>query len=174
MKKVWVVLAVIIMGVLVIIGTTYKEVNTEYLRIHIRANSNLEVDQLVKYKIKDAIVETLTPHVASCNSFEDVEAMLENNLNLVDSVANSVLKQNNLNYSAKSKLASEEFPTRSYNGFTLEQGIYDALIVELGKADGDNWWCVIYPPLCFTSTTSGSNVVYKSRILEMIQNFINN
>ena len=170
MKKVWAILAIIIMGVLLVVGTTYKEVNTQYLRIHIRANSNLQVDQLVKYKIKDAIVEVLTPDVASCDSFEDVKIMLQNNLSLVDNITNSVLKQNNLNYTAKSKLATEEFPTRTYNEFTLEQGIYDALIVELGKAEGDNWWCVIYPPLCFTSTNSGSNVMYKSRILEMIQN----
>lgn len=172
MKKIWVVLSVIIMGVILIIGTMYKEVNTEYLRIHIRANSNLEVDQIVKYKIKDSIVEALIPFVAGCDSFKDVENMLQQKLTLVDSVANSVLKQNGFSYTAKSKLASEEFPTRSYNGFVLEEGIYDALIVELGEAKGDNWWCVIYPPLCFTSTNSGSNVVYKSRILEMIKDFV--
>ena len=174
MKTAWAIISILIMGVLLIVGSTYKQINTEYLRIHIRANSNLEVDQLVKYKIKDAIVEVLTPHVATCNSFKDVKVMLEGNLSLVDSVANSILKQNNLTYFAKSKLATEEFPTRTYNQFTLHQGIYDALIVELGKAEGDNWWCVIYPPLCFTSTTSGSNVVYKSRILEMIKNFFSN
>lgn len=173
MKSLWVGLTILIMAGLLVIGTTYKEVNTEYLRIHIRANSNTEVDQIVKYEIKDAIVEMLVPYVASCNSFEDVEIMLESKLELINSVANSVLAKNNLNYTAKSKLASEEFPTRSYNGYVLEQGIYDALIVELGKATGDNWWCVIYPPLCFTSTTSGSNVVYKSRILEMIKSFFN-
>lgn len=171
MKTVWAVLAGILVVAILIFGTTYKEVNTEYLRVHIRANSNLEVDQIIKYQIKDAIVEVLTPHVAECNSFEDVEDMLSQNLNLVDSVANMVLRKNNLNYTAKSKLSSEEFPTRSYNGFVLEEGIYEALIVELGEAKGDNWWCVIYPPLCFTSTTSGSNVIYKSRILDMINNF---
>ena len=96
--------------------------------------------------------------------------MLSNNLSLIDNVANSILKRNGFSYVAKSKLAVEEFPTRSYNGFVLEEGIYDALIVELGEAKGDNWWCVIYPPLCFTSTNTGSNVVYKSRILEMIKN----
>ena len=172
MKKVIVLISVIIMGVIVVLGTTYKQVNTNYLRIHIRANSNLECDQLIKYKIKDAIVQVLTPHVASCNSFSDVKQMLQNNLDLIDSVANSILNENNLKYTAKSKLTNEKFPTRQYNNFTLEEGIYDALIVELGSAKGDNWWCVIYPPLCFTSTTGGSNVIYKSRILEMIQNFV--
>ena len=172
MKKIWVVLSAIVIVVILIVGTSYKEVNKDYLRIHIRANSNLEVDQLIKYQIKDAIVETLTPYVASCNSFEEVENVISKNLNVVDSVANNILARNGFLYKAKSKLASEEFPTRSYNGFVLEKGIYDALIVELGQADGDNWWCVIYPPLCFTSTSSGSNVIYKSRILEMIKNVL--
>ena len=84
MKKIWFIFAIIVMVSVIILGTTYKEVNTEYLRIHIRGNSNLEIDQLVKYKIKDAVVEVLTPYVANCNSFEDVEKMLEINLDLVN------------------------------------------------------------------------------------------
>ena len=96
MKKTWVILSAVLMALILIIGTTYKEVNKEYLRIHIRANSNLEVDQLIKYEIKDAIVETLIPYVANCNSFEDVEFMLEENLQLIDNVANAVLKKRGL------------------------------------------------------------------------------
>ena len=145
----------------------------DYIRIHIRANSNLQTDQVVKYKIKDAVVEVLTPLVAECNCFEDVKVVINNNLNLIDTVADKVLAQNNFNYKANSKLAVEEFPARSYNDFILESGYYDALIVELGEAKGDNWWCVVYPPLCFVSATSGSNVVYRSRILDMINSFKN-
>ena len=151
MKKIGVILSIIIIALMVVFGTTYKEVNKEYLRIHIRANSNAEIDQLVKYKIKDEIVVTITPYIADCT--------------------NSVLVKNGFNYTAKSKLCNEEFPTRTYNGYTLESGFYDALIVELGLAQGDNWWCVVYPPLCFTNACNGSNVVYKSRILELIRNF---
>lgn len=173
MKKIAVVLSIIVMLVVIIFGTTYKQVDKEYLRIHIRANSNLQTDQVVKYRIKDAVVEVLTPLVAECNCFEDVKVVINNNLNLIDSVADKVLAQNNFNYKAKSKLAVEEFPTRNYNEFVLESGYYDALIVELGEAKGDNWWCVVYPPLCFVSTNSGSNVVYRSRILDMINSFKN-
>lgn len=171
MKKLIVIIAGLVAIAVLFLGTLYKEVDTNYLRIHIRANSNAQVDQVVKYEIKDAITEALVPYVANCNSFEDVEIMLQQNLALVDGVANSILAKNGLAYTAKSKLATEKFPTRKYNNFVLEEGIYDALIVELGRAQGDNWWCVIYPPLCFTSTSSGSNVVYKSRIIEMIENF---
>lgn len=171
MKKIGVVISIVVILLIVILGTTYKQVNKDYLRIHIRANSNAEVDQLVKYKIKDEIVATLTPYIANCESFDDVKIVIGANLDLIDLVANNVLKQNGFNYTAKSKLCQEEFPTRTYNGYTLEQGFYDAIIVELGRAEGDNWWCVVYPPLCFTNACSGKNVVYKSRILDLINNF---
>lgn len=171
MKKIGVVISIVVILLIVILGTTYKQVNKDYLRIHIRANSNAEVDQLVKYKIKDEIVVTLTPYIANCESFDDVKIVISANLDLIDLVANNVLKQNGFNYTAKSKLCQEEFPTRTYNGYTLEQGFYDAIIVELGRAEGDNWWCVVYPPLCFTNACTGKNVVYKSRILDLINNF---
>jgi len=172
MKKLAIIVSVIFIIAIVILGSMYKETNKDYLRIHVRANSNAEVDQLVKYKIKDAVVDALIPYIANCESFEDVKVILSENLTLVNNIANSILKQNNFKYYAKSKLTSEEFPTRSYNNFVLEEGYYDALIIELGEAKGDNWWCVVYPPLCFTNSNSGSNVVYKSRIIEMIKNFI--
>lgn len=174
MKYLWVLISVVVMAALLVFGTTYKEVDTSYLRIHIRANSNLEVDQIVKYEIKDAVTTALVPYVANCNSFNEVKNVLQQNFDLINNVANGVLKKNGLGYTAKSRLATEEFPSRSYNSFVLEQGIYDALIIDLGNAKGDNWWCVIYPPLCFTSATSGSNVIYKSRIIEMIKGFVNN
>lgn len=173
MKKVGVIVACFAILLIVIFGTTYRDVNKEYLRIHIRANSNLQVDQNVKYKIKDAVVTVLTPHIANCESFEEVKSVMRDNLDLIDQTANAILLQNGFSYTAKSKLCQEEFPTRSYNGYTLEAGFYDAIIVELGEAKGDNWWCVVYPPLCFTSTQNGSNVVYRSRILDMIQKFKN-
>lgn len=173
MKKIGIIFSSLIIMLLIILGTTYKQVNKDYLRIHIRANSNAEVDQLIKYKIKDSVVQVLTPFIASCSNFDDVKQVLSDNLTVVDSVANTILKENGFTYIAKSKLCEEEFPTRTYNGFTLEAGLYDAIIVELGEAKGDNWWCVVYPPLCFVNSSSGSNVVYRSRILDLIQKFTN-
>ena len=84
------------------------------------------------------------------------------------SLANQVLAKNGFNYKATVAVRNEEFPTRVYEDLTLESGYYDALIVELGRAKGDNWWCVVYPPMCFTGNESG--IIYKSKILEIIQN----
>lgn len=149
-----------------------NQTHTEYLRIHIRANSNLQIDQNIKYKIKDEIVNFLTPVLSECNTKQKAELTLKNKLTNIENIANKTLEKNGFAYTSKAKLNNEYFPTRSYSSLTLESGYYDALILELGDAEGDNWWCVVYPPLCFT--TSSSKIVYKSRIFEIIKNFKSN
>ena len=79
-------------------------------------------------------------------------------------------------YSAKVKLCKESFPDRSYNGVTLPQGVYDALIIELGSAQGNNWWCVVYPPLCFVGAeNNGTNtIVFQSKLVEIVNQWLAN
>ena len=144
---------------------------TEYLRIHIRANSNLSVDQQVKYLVKDKVVDYLTPFIAECDTKEKAQSMLYNNLEAIEKVAKGVLDANGFSYSVKAGVKNEKFPTRYYQDLCLESGFYDALIIELGEAKGDNWWCVVYPPLCFTG--EGQNYKYKSKILDIIFDFFN-
>lgn len=138
---------------------------TEYLRIHIRADSNERDAQAVKYLVRDAIVEYLTPVVADCATMEGAQTELKRRLPALTSLASAVLYENGYSYGASAKLVCEQFPTRVYDGYVLPQGEYMALVVELGSGEGDNWWCVAYPPLCFTAT---QNVVYKSKIIEII------
>lgn len=140
-----------------------------YLRVHIRANSNDGADQSVKYKVRDEVVEYLTPVVAECETKGEAMERVEAELPAVERVAERVLSENGFSYGARASLRREEFPTRVYDGVTLAAGVYDALILELGSGTGDNWWCVVYPPLCFTA--GGGNVVYKSKIMEIIRSF---
>lgn len=166
---------ILVLGAIVVFGLLNKPSNQEYLRIHIRANSNSEVDQAVKYKVKDAVVEAMIPLISSCQTKDEAEQCLKQNFELIESVANNVLSSNGFTYSCKAKLACEEFPTRTYEDLTLEEGFYDALILELGSASGNNWWCVVYPPLCFLkSTATGQDAVYKSKLVEIIRNFTKN
>lgn len=146
-----------------------NEIEKEYLRIHVRADSNSEEDQAVKYKVKDAVVEYLTPFIAECDSKEKAKTLLTERLDDIEKVAEETLKENGFTYRAKAKVKNEKFPTRNYGNLQLESGFYDALILELGSGEGDNWWCVVYPPLCFTG--EGKNYVYKSKIKEIIDEF---
>lgn len=143
--------------------------HTEYLRIHIRANSNSQAEQQVKYVVKDKVVEYLTPYIAECDTKKKAEAMLKSRLSEIEGVANAVLKNCGFKYTAQARVCEEKFPTRTYGELTLEGGFYDALIIELGSGAGDNWWCVVYPPLCFVG--NGESYVYKSKIYQIINDF---
>ena len=142
-----------------------KAEDYDYLRIHIRANSNSQIDQSVKYKVKDSIVDYLTPWLCGVKTKQQaIEVVNKEKVNM-QNIGKKVLKENGFNYSVNVKIANEYFPTRTYNNTTLESGYYDAVIVELGDAVGDNWWCVMYPPLCFVGENTNENkITFKSRL----------
>ena len=146
-----------------------QEINDEYLRIHIRADSNEDRAQAVKYKVRDEVVAYLTPLVANYTSKTAAAQGIAQNIHHICAVAEKVLRQEGLSYGATAEVTVENFPTRVSGDYTLPAGEYTALIVRLGRGEGDNWWCVVYPPLCFAATDS--NVIYKSKIKEIIDNF---
>lgn len=143
--------------------------DTDYLRIHVRANSNSEADQSVKYIVKDEVVKFITPYAAQCTDKQTAIKTVRSILPQIEEVCDKTLSQNGYDYKSKASVREEKFPTRVYGDLTLEEGIYDALIIELGSGTGDNWWCVIYPPLCFTSGTA--DVRYRSLIWDIINKF---
>lgn len=172
MKK----LIAVIIAVFAVIGTVAlvknmesTQANTDYLRIHVRANSNSQTDQSVKYVVKDEVVRFITPYAAQCTDKDKAIDIIGDILPEIEEVCDRVLKSRGFKYKSKASVRAEEFPTRVYGDLTLENGIYDALIIELGSGSGDNWWCVIYPPLCFTSGTA--DVKYRSIIMDIINKF---
>ncbi len=146
--------------------------NVEYLRIHIRANSNSYIDQSVKYKVKDAVVDALIPIVSELYTFDEAKKVISQNFDLIEECANATLAQNNFTYKCNAKIDNEYFPTRTYEQITLEEGYYDALILELGSGEGNNWWCIVFPAFCFTKTNNFDNIVYISKIWEIINSVI--
>jgi stage II sporulation protein R len=146
--------------------------NSEYLRIHIRANSNSSVDQNIKYEVKNAVVDYLTPRLAECESREKAYALLKSALSEIRRTVDKILKNNRFNYASEVVLVNEEFPARAYDDLVLEAGYYDALLILLGEGTGDNWWCAVYPPLCFVGEYNpNGQIKYKSKLMEIIENF---
>ena len=145
----------------------------EYFRIHIRANSNSEADQNVKYIVKDAVVDFLIPLLSDVETKDEAEDVMNANLDQIEEVADEILFENGFTYKSSAYISFEEFPTREYDDLVLEEGFYDALILALGTGSGDNWWCVVYPPFCFLETKNSENYVYISKIWEIINNIIN-
>lgn len=142
------------------------------IRIHIRANSNLESDQQIKLLVRDYVVDYITPLIAGCSDSSDVKKVLLDHIDEIEDVADEVLRDGGYSYVSNAELRNEYFPTRSYNDVVFESDYYDALILELGSGEGDNWWCVAYPPLCFIGESDETdNITYKSKILELINKF---
>lgn len=165
----FIVLVIIIATAVCAANIGGAQAENDYLRIHVRANSNSAEDQQVKYKVKDEVVRFITPYAAQCTDKEKAVFLISSVLGEIEDVADRVLRENGFNYSSRAEIRSEKFPTRVYGELTLEEGIYDALILELGSGTGDNWWCVIYPPLCFTS--GGGNVTYRSAVYDILRKF---
>ena len=139
----------------------------EYLRMHIRADSNDSAAQAVKYLVRDGVVAYLTPLVAEYADKQSAYEGLKTHLDDIERAANKVLRENGFSYFAKAELKKERFPVRIYGEYTLPAGEYDALILYLGEGKGDNWWCVAYPPLCFVN--ANVDVQYKSKLMEIIR-----
>lgn len=167
----------VFVAILVVIGTVIiaknmgntAEADTDYLRIHVRANSNSQTDQNIKYIVKDEVVKFITPYAAQCIDKAKAMEIISGILPEIEAVCDRVLAEHGFTYKSKASVRTEEFPTRVYGDLTLESGLYDALIIELGSGTGDNWWCVIYPPLCFTS--GSADVRYRSAIWDIINKF---
>ena len=143
------------------------------LRLHILANSDSTFDQSLKIEVRDAILETLDAQ--NFHTREDAYAYVAQNLQMITQTANEVLSQAGVAYTAQSVLETCEFPDRDYNGQVYPAGEYQALRVLLGEGEGQNWWCVIYPPLCIVSDAqfdalSKDGVTYKSFFAELLQN----
>ena len=167
------ILSVIAITLILVFCGNINGTSQEYFRIHIRANSNSSEDQNVKYVVKDAVVDYLIPLLSEVETKNEAEEVLNDNLNNIEDVANSILLQNGFSYKSKAYISFEEFPTREYDDLVLEEGFYDALILALGTGTGDNWWCVVYPPFCFLESKNSENYVYISKIWEIINNIIN-
>lgn len=175
MKYLPIFLFLLLCGGVFIFNSNNKQSEYDYLRIHIRANSNYEIDQNIKYIIKDRVVELVTPYLIECDTKQKSVEMINSLLEEIEDVCDNVLKENGFTYTSKAKINKEEFPTRSYDNITLEQGVYDALIIELGSGEGDNWWCIVYPPLCFVNKSGSDvqNIQYQSYLMEIIEKYFN-
>lgn len=134
-----------------------RQIDTDSLiRIHVLGNSNSKEDQTMKLKVKDAVVTYLAPQLEDAASLDESRLIIQNNLGQITQIANETLVQNNSTDTVTLQYGHFDFPVKYYGSFSLPAGTYEALRILIGDAQGRNWWCVLFPPLCFTD----SNVQY--------------
>lgn len=119
------------------------------MRFHVRANSDSAEDQELKMAVKDDVVTMLKPLLENCNSVSESKSIIVSNLQNIYTTAVNTIVEQGYDYSVKVYVTEEEFPVKTYGDLTFPAGRYQALRIDIGQAKGQNWWCVMYPPLCF-------------------------
>lgn len=150
--------ALIILTAVFLLGAlSADQLNLEenLIRLHVVADSNSEHDQQIKLKVRDAITQKLNDVMQQLPDAQTAKAYLQEHLPELETIANDVLKAAGEKCRAIVTLAKESFPTRKYDTFSLPAGVYESLRVTIGSGEGENWWCVVFPRLCVSTTSDG-------------------
>ena len=126
----------------------------DLIRLHVIANSDSAEDQQLKLHVRDAVLLYLAPFTQDLLSKEEAIAVLYENLAQISEIADAVLENAGVSYRADVQLTQEVYDTREYDTFSLPAGVYDSLQIQIGEADGQNWWCVVFPSFCLSVTSS--------------------
>ena len=169
MKKTLIILSIILTTI--IINKEYNKIiiPNEAIRIRVIANSNSLEDQLLKLKVKENITKHLYKKLENVNSINEARLNIKNNLDDVDNIVSETL--NNKNYQIN--YGNNYFPNKELNGIEYKEGNYESLVVNIGESKGNNWWCVLFPPLCMIEGTykDSDKIEYKSKVLEILNSY---
>ena len=127
---------------------TQKEISDKVVRLHVVANSDSQEDQALKYRVRDAILGRTTALLEASTDRSQAEGLLRGQLLELERIAAEEIAAAGYDYPVTAQLTEADFPTREYESFTLPAGNYLALKVVIGEGKGQNWWCVVFPPLC--------------------------
>ncbi len=147
------VLTIVLFVVFVHFKTIHKNISENIIRMHIIANSDSLYDQQIKLEIRDRI---LNKYSFAAKDIQGEKEYIKNNIDFIVNDVNSWLYEKGVPYKAKASLKKDYFPTKNYGGLSLPKGNYTAFKVILGKGNGKNWWCVMFPPLCFADSCVGT------------------
>lgn len=131
------------------------DIANSVFRLHVIANSDSDIDQNLKYIVRDNLLEYMNTLCANCTSKEEAINIANKHIEDFKEIALNTIKSQGFDYSVNVSIGNFEFPTKHYGDISLPSGYYDALKVEIGEAEGQNWWCVMFPPLCFVDSSSG-------------------
>lgn len=130
-----------------------EEIAEKIIRFHVLANSDTEEDQKLKLEVRDAIGAFMQPRLSNVTDIEDSRQIVRESIPDIEQKAEEVITENGYTYTVSATLSNIDFPEKTYGPYTFQAGNYEALEVVIGKGEGHNWWCVMYPNLCFFNST---------------------
>lgn len=134
-------------------NNTQENIAKQVIRFHVLANSNSDTDQELKLNVKNGIIDMLAQQLDSSTSTQQTRELLIDNLDNIQEKSLEIINNYGYNYSVDVKMSYDYFPTKIYGDVTLPAGTYECIKIEIGEAVGENWWCVMFPPLCFVDIT---------------------
>ncbi len=171
MKKILIVSAVVML--IILSNKSYEEIiiPQDSIRVRVIANSNSKEDQAIKRQVKNTVSAVTTDILKEAKTKDEADQILKDNLNLIDQEIKKTLSTTKTHY--KINYGKNYFPQKKFKGVTYDEGVYDSLVVTLDSGRGDNWWCVLFPPLCLMEAEeeNTSEVEYKSFIKEVIDKY---
>lgn len=126
----------------------------DFIRFHVIANSNKMEDQVLKLQVRDAVLEQIAPELAQMDSLEHTRAYILGNMEKIADIAEDVMAKEGFFYGADAELGVRWIPEKTYGQVTFPGGTYEAFTLTLGEGEGENWWCVMFPPLCLIDETT--------------------
>ena len=159
LKRLFIILFLLFFYILIsaffYVDAVSSDISNSVFRLHVIANSDSKEDQELKYKVRDKVLEYMNTISKNCTSKEDVINLAKTHQEEFKNIAQSVIKENGYNYNVNIYIGKYDFPTKTYGDISFPAGNYDCLRIEIGESNGQNWWCVMFPPLCFVDVTSG-------------------
>ena len=144
-------LCLLVVGLLPVHGE--EEIYNKVVRLHVLANSDSAEDQAVKLAVRDAVLEVTVPLLQDCRTKEEAILLLEENRPLLMQKAQTVLQKEGFDDAVSIEMGLENYPTRTYDSLCFPAGEYISMRISLGKGEGQNWWCCLFPPLCLGAAT---------------------
>lgn len=137
------------------IDIAVEDYRDKLIRFHVIANSDSDEDQELKLKVRDAVIAYLEPKLAKSKSIQQSEKIIKNEYKELERISKNIIEENGYTYEVKVGIKYSKFPTKQYSSVILPAGEYKALKIVIGKGQGKNWWCVMFPPLCFVDKQNG-------------------
>ena len=166
---------ILILLTIVTIYVVYNNVKAEEIvipntaiRLRVIPNSNNLLDQEMKGKVKEYLEKNLYKDFANVDDIDEARTIINNNITKIEEDIIIIFNENNYDMNFKVKYGNNYFPKKEYKGITYKEGYYESLVVEIGEAKGDNFWCVLFPSLCLLETEETTEVEYKLGVLELI------
>lgn len=152
MYKKMITVTIVILGLALLLSALpihgETEIYQNVLRLHVLANSDSEEDQALKLKVRDKVLEETQELFTDCKTKEEAQSTLEKNLDKIKEIATDSVRSEGYGYAVSVELGEEEYPTKNYENCCFPSGEYLSLRIKIGAAEGQNWWCVLFPPMC--------------------------